>query len=242
MKKHFSLSLLIITFFALLALGFWQLNRADEKKLILKNYHQRMKAKPITINDVDSLGQGLRFHSIQLQGRYDNSHQFLLDNRFYQHQIGYQVITPFIISNNKIVLINRGWIPRGPSRKNLPQIKPIKGLQKLIGIIDLHHKKDFVLQADQLTRGNWPKVIQRIDYQKMAKVLALKIYPFTVRLKSEHAHAFKVNWQPSVMPPERHIAYAVQWFLLAGVILIAFIISIRPVTKEKQSAKTNEKK
>jgi cytochrome oxidase assembly protein ShyY1 len=39
--------------------------------------------------------------------------------------------------------------------------------------------------------------------------------PFVVYLDKTESVGYEKNWQPIVMPPEKHRAYAFQWFSLA---------------------------
>ncbi|WP_019216188.1 SURF1 family cytochrome oxidase biogenesis protein [Legionella tunisiensis] len=49
------------------------------------------------------------------------------------------------------------------------------------------------------------------------------VYPFIIRLDKSEADSYVREWAVVAMPPERHYAYALQWFAIAFVILILFI-------------------
>jgi surfeit locus 1 family protein len=53
--------------------------------------------------------------------------------------------------------------------------------------------------------------------------LQKKVYPFIIRLDKQDAYGFVREWAIVSMPPQRHFAYAAQWFAMAGVILILFV-------------------
>ena len=49
-------------------------------------------------------------------------HQFLLDNRSYRGQPGYEVLTPLVRAGATALLVDRGWVPFTGSRRSLPEV------------------------------------------------------------------------------------------------------------------------
>jgi surfeit locus 1 family protein len=191
----------------LLSLGIWQLHRAETKRLLL-----------------------LHVTPIKTKGHYDNNHVFLLDNKFYKHQIGYEVLTPFIINNNKLILVNRGWIARDANKYPLPPVIPEAiseatiGEQIISGILYKPPEKPFLLKKTLLLNNNWPLVIQAIEIKNLQEKLKKNIYPVIIWLDKNNKNCFSCDWHPVVMPPEQHRAYAIQWFALALTLFIICII------------------
>jgi len=57
----------------------------------------------------------------------------------------------------------------------------------------------------------------------LAKKLGYALLPFQIELDKNIADGFKREWQTAtVMPPEQHIANALQWFGLALTLSILF--------------------
>ena len=193
----------------LLSLGIWQLHRAETKRLLL------LHATPIKI-----------------KGHYDNNHVFLLDNKFYKHQIGYEVLTPFIIkNNNKLILVNRGWIARDANKYPIPPVIPkatpnaIIEEQIVSGIIYTPPEKPFLLKKTSLERNNnWPLVTQAIEIKNFEEKLKKNIYPIIIWLDKNNKNCLACDWHLVVMTPAQHTAYAVQWFALALTLFIICII------------------
>ena len=211
-------------FTLLLCLGFWQLDRAKQKQNLLDDYQNRQAQGPINFDAAEKRN----YQPIEVSGYFDNRQQFLLDNQFYQHQVGYQVITPLQIQPNQpLLLINRGWIPRAKSRSILPTIASVEKQVKLQGMIYSPSTKGLLLTQQIAETTGWPRVIEKIDFDYIAQQLGQPIYPFMIMLDENQVYGFKRNWQPSVIPPSRHLGYAVQWFALAGVFLIACLILLK---------------
>ena len=71
------------------------------------------------------------------------------------------------------------------------------------------------LQAQNLANPSWPLRVQQIELDKFSPLITKKLLPFVVYLDKTEAIGYKKNWQAIVMPPEKHRAYAFQWFSLA---------------------------
>lgn len=216
--------LVAIAFSALMKLGFWQLHRADEKRQILATYDARMQAAAQKLTQEHLTKRDFKFLPISVTGQLDNQHQFLLDNQYSDHQIGYHVITAIGLSKPDIaVLVDRGWITSGEKRDDLPKIDDIEGTITLEGRI-YYPEKGVVLgdDIDQSLAG-WPKRIQRINFPELEQLLDYKLAPFILRLNPEQSYGFKRHWEVVNMPPSRHLGYAIQWFGLAITLIIVYI-------------------
>jgi surfeit locus 1 family protein len=208
----------------LIALGIWQLHRAEQKRVLQADYTAHSQATPLNLNRLHYTPTvDWRFYAAQVTGHFDNAHQFLLDNKFYQHQVGYQVLTPFVLTGvNKVILINRGWIAAGNKRLILPTIKPIHGELTLRGIIQIPDAKPFMLGA-AADSADWPKRIEKIDWIKINALMQQNVYPLVILLAPTEPYGFVRVWAPFNGKITTHYGYAFQWFALAAALLIIFI-------------------
>jgi surfeit locus 1 family protein len=210
----------------LLGLGVWQLNRAEEKRAILVLQGQRQAMEPLTLTAAtpDSL-EKLLYQKIQAVGQYDNKHQYLLDNQVNKGRAGYFVLTPFRLKeDNKAILVNRGWLPIGKSRLAMPDIGVDGEEITITGRINRFQRVGLKLAGAELPADNWPAVVQFIDIEKLSKRLTYPLFGFQLELDKQSANGFTREWQmPQAMTPEKHVAYAVQWFLLAITLTVLYI-------------------
>lgn len=214
------ISLLII----LIRLGFWQLSRAEEKRFFLENQQKMMSKKPLPIAQLLEAEVVPRYQRVILQGHYDIQHQFLLDNQFYKGQVGYFILTPFVLeTKGPVILVNRGWLLMDKNREILPSIDflPELGSQSITGIINHFPEVGLVLEGSDDLGKAWPSVVQLINPKKVADKLKRPILDFQVQLSKDQLHGYTREWQVKVrIPPEKHIAYAFQWFSLAVTLLL----------------------
>jgi surfeit locus 1 family protein len=80
------------------------------------------------------------------------------------------------------------------------------------------------LAGAEIPSEGWPSVLQVVDSEVLAKKLAYSLFPFQIELDKELPEGFKREWQTTtIMLPEQHTAYAIQWFALAITLTILFI-------------------
>lgn len=211
----------------LLALGFWQLDRADQKRAFLAQQKQGLNAEIVHLSPAtaDNL-QNLKYKRAEVAGRYDGAHQFLLDNQISGGKAGYFVLTPFILEGStKAVLVNRGWLPLNQDRAKLPDIR-INGMQTRIikGRINSFPSVGIKLPGAEIPTVGWPSIVQVADAQILAKTLGYPLFQFQIELEKTLPEGYKRDWRDAaIMPPEQHVAYAMQWFALAFTLTMLFI-------------------
>lgn len=210
-------------------LGFWQLNRADFKATLESQIRLHSNDAPIDIKTAIEAPKKYEHYPIKLSGRYDNAHQLLLENRFYRHQLGFEVLTIVNLSNGKSLLVNRGWIPKPANSGQLPKLFPVNGIQTIKGKLVIPQNKIFKIGSTHYSDEQWPRLIPNISWESINKALPnKKILPFIIQLDPSAKNGYIRNWRPVTMSPNKHKGYAVQWFAMAGTLVIIFItVNIR---------------
>lgn len=201
----------------LVSLGFWQIHRGSEKNQIQQLFNLRSRSIAIDLNHTHAIDLTKNYASAKMQGHFDNQQIYLLDNRIYQHKIGYEVLTPFILKNSpKVILVNRGWIPQGLNRKKIPPIPLVKGKISIQGLIVFPGKNFSFKQAAE---KNWPQRIQTVNPHFLHQH---HLSPFLFVINTKQNYSFIPLWKPVSFLASRHYAYAFQWFGLSLTLFIAF--------------------
>lgn len=199
-------------------LGFWQLGRAEQKKDWLAAQQAAMAGPRLMLNqlEVKELAE-LRYRKAQVRGRYDAEHQFLLDNQVVDGKHGYFVMTPFFIEGQKqAVLVNRGWIEAASDRRVLPSVEVNPEEQEILARMNAFPGVGWRLKGAEIPTDSWPAAVQVIDSIVLSEKLGYELLPYQLELAPEAAGGYRRDWKIySPIPPEKHIAYAVQWFALA---------------------------
>jgi len=210
----------------LCSLGFWQLGRSEQKRQFLLQQQtaaetEALDLNRITIVDVDAI----RYRKVDVSGHYDTARQFLVDNQMFEGKPGYFVLTPFLIDNsNRAVLVNRGWLALGKDRKILPDISIQVAVQHIKGRINHFPAVGIRLEGAEIPTDGWPAVVQVVDSQILSEKLAYDLYDFQIELDAIEVEGYKRDWKiNTLITPEKHLGYAVQWFGLALTLTGLFI-------------------
>ncbi len=215
----------------LIALGLWQLEREHEKLVAEKVYETRSANEPTDVSSIDWTNPDLNWIAIRATGFFDNTRQLLLDNRILNSVVGYEVISPFY-TDDRVLLVNRGWIAQGPSRQSLPELGLTEEQITITGHIYVPDGELMILGAEEAVTDRWPKVIQSVDIQVLSSVMDEAFQPHIVRLDENSTAVLQTNWTAINMRPEVHRAYAVQWFVMASVLMFLYLFfSIRKLER-----------
>lgn len=212
----------------MLRLGFWQLERMEEKERRLNSIAEKHEAGALNLESVKAF-EDTQDIPVQFQGDILTDKVFLWDNRVVQGRVGYEVIVP-VRTNVGLVLANWGWIQGTGYRDRLPSFDLPVSVNYFKGVI--WQPSDNVFIADQ-PEINWPLVIQEIQVSQIEDILGESLLPFVVALELPTDSPFVNNHKPVVMQPEKHLGYAIQWFGLAiGCFLVFIFASIRKVKND----------
>ncbi len=223
-------SLIVATLALLISLGFWQLDRANEKRAIEDQIANANSFDVELVTSVEFLKDREYYH-VRLQGSYVGDKQFVYDNQIVDQVSGYYVLTPLVLKgDSKAVLINRGFIPWNGRRDKLADIDISEKLTEVKVQISKPVKR-MELEASEIA-GEFPVLIQALDLDDMSTIAALDFINVVGLLSPESENGFVRQWEPYTGSIERHIGYAIQWFLMA---LVLAFIGIRLALKQRKN-------
>jgi surfeit locus 1 family protein len=220
----FGAALTIVGTALLMQLGFWQLGRAEQKQTLLNQYTKGQQSQ-VEISPQNSSALP-RYQRGQVTGRYDPSHQILLDNMpSHTGQPGYRVLTPLQTSAGWL-LVDRGWLPLGATRSDLPDIAVSDAERTITGIIDELPRAGLELDIPPVdASAPWPRVLSFPKQSALEQQLGRKLISGVLLLDASQPEGYERFWEAHIgLTPERHIGYAVQWFALAAAAVIIFIV------------------
>ena len=208
----------------LIWLGNWQADRAASKLLMRTAYDEAATGGVLRLDSKSHDLEALKFFTIDATGSFDGLHQFLLDNRTDGGQAGYHVLTALQLFDGGAVLVNRGWVRTGATRDVLPELVVPQGEVRLKGKL-FPPPRVFLLGSSGYENTGWPKVVQSVDIEQMEKLLGYELLAEMVLMMSpDEPGGYARNWNPyHGISPERHRAYAFQWFALASALTIIYV-------------------
>lgn len=210
-------SLLVLALLPLLlGLGFWQLQRAEDKRLLLTEQAARSQAPVLELRELDAAGDPA-FRRVRLVGAFDAAHSLLLDNRQRGGRVGVELLQPFLDRpSGRWVLVNRGWLP-WPQRSTPPTFDTPDGELQLQARVYRPAGRAFLL-GDGAPGAGWPRLVNTVDVAALWTELGRAGLGEELRLEPGPA-SYLGDWSVVAMGPEKHLGYAVQWFALAATLL-----------------------
>jgi len=229
----------LAAFCLLIKLSLWQWQRAEEKLQHLtqiQNWQQQ---------GAPAFTEFSRYSEADLDGAplTGTAHWlapvvWLVDNQIWQGKAGYDVVIPVHVSadhtaipstSDKVLLVNLGWVAAPDSRQQLPAVE-IPARIELQGVLRTKLGA-FRLGNNLEDSGSWPMRVQTIDVPSLASTLAKPLSNNESNnvfngVFYQQQSPFLYHYQPVVLPPEKHRAYALQWLLLAiAVVTVALAAS-----------------
>ncbi len=214
-------------------LAFWQLDRAEYKNNIQTQIENKQGTSAISIFNLADEEKNWLYQPVFATGKFDNDHNIYLDNQVHDMVAGYSIFTPLLLSDNKAVLVNRGWLPLGKSRATLPDVSIDARMRRISGLATNPPSSGLILSSDVNFFENWPTVLQYINLMQIEKEIGYKLIPIILTMNNEKQTTLKPLPIKINMRAEKHTAYAFQWFGLSLALLtIYFVVNTTNTKKE----------
>ena len=199
-------TLLMLALVALFVnLGQWQWHKAGMKAAAQALLEARAQEPPLSLPALP-IDDAQRFHyrKVAAHGHYRATGQILLDNQMMEEQVGYRVLTPFVIDGNGAeVLVDRGWVPAGADRSRLPAVAAPPAPTFLAGTAVVPSDKHFALAADTAPPGGDARW-QFLDLARYAREAKVALQPVIVRLDPNQPGGYLRVWPRPDDRIERH--------------------------------------
>jgi surfeit locus 1 family protein len=219
----------LVVFPLLLSLGFWQLDRAEQKEALSHSFEKRAQSRPVDLNvpsEQRDDREEMLWRNVTGLGSFDSGFQFLLDNQVVAAQTGYFVYTPFrLIEDAGWVLVNRGWVWAGTDRTRLPAVESLESVIEIRGTAKAPPLTGLLLGDETIEdMGGGTYRLQRLSLDELAGLTGLNLLSYVVRLDDQAEQGLVRKWRIPGSGKERHLGYAFQWFALATALTVIFIV------------------
>jgi cytochrome oxidase assembly protein ShyY1 len=202
-------------------LGTWQLARRAEAQVEISRIDANFDADPVPLAEalpgLDSFAEGQKWLPVELTGTYLRDEELLVRNRSLNINPGFEVLTPLLLTNGDVFIVDRGWVPTG-SDQNSPDVVPQAPDGDVTVVVRL--KKGEPVLAGRSATGNQVATIHLPD---IAERLGRQTYTGAYGLMKTEDPA-PAERPTAVLRPVRdegpHLSYAFQWYVFA---LMAFI-------------------
>lgn len=208
----------------------WQWTRYHEKNLLVEQYHNHEKSKPILLIS-DQNGQldlsPYLHQKVEIKGEYDFNTQVAVTNRRHRLGTGHWLLTPFKPNDaKKEIIISRGFIPY-EDREESSWAKYSRPTENIVGVVQktVSKRSSFSPSA----KMPFPKLYLYPDLLMISEDLKHNIDTgYYIQSISEPIFKDYPSTDISIdVPPSTHFWYTFEWIALSFLTsLIAFLIQL----------------
>ncbi len=206
-----------------ISLGIWQIERANEKKLIIANYDKLLVSAPIALQKNQMLNN---WQPIETTGTYEDTIVYE-DNAINNGKAGFKVYHLFRNDDGTFIFIHRGFIERNLIKNNLPEVEIPTEKKSIYGTTLFKQNNTFVKNIEESDS----RIIQEFNASLLIdKYPMLKdkyLHPFLFNLDIRDVNKYQPIEKPVNMTASKHIGYAIQWFGLCAALIILTIYAFR---------------
>ena len=206
-----------------ISLGIWQIERANEKKLIIANYDKLLVSAPIALQKNQMLNN---WQPIETTGTYEDTIVYE-DNAINNGKAGFKVYHLFRNDDGTFIFIHRGFIERNLIKNNLPEVEIPAEKKSIYGTTLFKQNNTFVKNIEEsdsriIQEFNTSLLIERYPMLKDKY-----LHPFLFNLDIRDVNKYQPIEKPVNMTASKHIGYAIQWFGLCAALIILTIYAYR---------------
>ncbi|MFF9098279.1 SURF1 family protein [Streptomyces sp. NPDC014776] len=232
----------------MIRLGFWQMHRYEERSARNQLVTDALNSAPVPVERLTSPGHTVtkdqRYRNVTATGRFDTGHEVVVRRRVNDSgEVGFHVLTPFVLTDGKVVLVNRGWIPAdGPTQTAFPKVPPPPG-----GDLTVSGR----LMPDETTaasgikdvKGLPDRQIMLINSEREARRLGARVLGGYVALSAPQPKGGSpelIGGKPGMEDSALNYAYAVQWWLFSACVPLGWVILARREARERRQKAAEE--
>ncbi len=220
--------LVIFTFVVLLCLGSWQLDRKEQKAELLDQI-KRTSYETISLDNIEITAENLNdwlYRKVSIEGRYING----LEARVFANLsnprgefggAGYWILTPFIVKDNDVLIVNRGFVPQS-NISNYPKYNDTEYDVSIEGYIKRYEKNNIFTPEADLKE----KIMYLFNKEDLSEIFGIEIKTiFYIDLIDTSINLPQSN-ETKLTFSDNHLSYAITWYSLATVLLFIYLYSI----------------
>ncbi|MFD7029112.1 SURF1 family protein [Streptomyces sp. NPDC059917] len=227
---------------SMIQLGFWQFHRHEHRVAQNELIAQNLTAKPAPMTELTSPGHEVPradfWRAVTATGTYDTAHEVVVRMRTSNgDKVGFQVVTPLVLGDGRVVLVNRGWVPGGGDPTAFPPVPAAPP-----GEVTVTGR----LKADEVNgdggirdrKGLPDRQVMLINSGQQAKYLGKPVLGGYLELTAPVPPGGSP--EPVAEPDHDsigpHMAYAVQWWLFTAAVPVGWVILVRREKRDREEA------
>lgn len=206
-------------------LGNWQTRRAQEKEVIATVIQQQIRQPAIAVVAADEFVRLPAFQKVKLRGQFVHTWPLYLDNRPLYGVAGFYVLMPFKLQgSDKAILVARGWLQRNVTdRTKIPLLLTDQAIIEIEGVVRDQLDRTMQLGKEQPLRAG--AIVQSLSISDLRQQSGLQVADKIVEQTSDSSDGLIRDWPQPSAGADKHRAYAFQWYGLALMAAIFFVVT-----------------
>jgi surfeit locus 1 family protein len=214
----------------LIRLGFWQLDRLDQRRAFNATVAERWQETPYDLvsDGPPANPADLEYRRVEVGGDFDYRNQIVLKERPRDGAPGVIMVTPLLLDDGRAVLVARGWVPYNLSApEHWPELEE-RSDGSVIGLI----------QESQLSpSGEAPAAPEEaqtewflLNIDAIQPQMPYELLPFFILQLPEDGRSpmqYPVRDEPLALDEGSHFSYAIQWFMFSAILGIGYLFLIQ---------------
>lgn len=219
--------LVVVAVGVMIAAGFWQLSRLEERRDRNELVESRVDLPEEPLDELiagtDDLDD-IRFRRVVVTGRFDPTDEVHVSNRSLDGAPGFWVLTPLVQDDGTAVVVSRGFAARGLALgEGADGYAPSEGEVAVAGYVEKSGSGGILVESEGLRQ------ISRVDVGELAEAWPYELAPVFVQALDPPPPLQEV--EPPDLGEGPHLGYAVQWFIFATITVVGYPIVLRRVAR-----------
>ncbi|MFF7354505.1 MULTISPECIES: SURF1 family protein [Streptomyces] len=231
----------------MIRLGIWQHHRYLERTARNDLVSSALHAEPVPVERLSSPGHAVtrteKYRTVTATGTFDTAREVVVRRRTNSDgEVGFHVLTPFVLADGRVLLVNRGWIPANGVQTAFPRIPaPPAGRTTVTGR----------LMADETTAASGIKNVKGLPDRQ---IMLINSAEEAHRLGAQVLGGYVEQTAPTPRDgsPEQisdpgsedaplNYAYMIQWWLFAAAVPVGWWCLVRREIRDRQEASAQAK-
>jgi cytochrome oxidase assembly protein ShyY1 len=227
----------------MIRLGIWQMHRYELRTARNQLVSEALGAKPVPVEKLTSPGHTVtthdRYRSVTAKGHFDTDDEAVVRRRTNSDdEVGYHVLTPLVLDDGRVLLVNRGWIPAdSASQTAFPKVPaPPRGEITVTG--RLMPDETTAASGIKNLKGLPDRQIMLINSEQQARRLGAEVLGGYIAQTAPEPKGDtpELVGQPGKEDAALNYAYAIQWWLFSAGVPVGWVVLVRRELRDRREA------
>ncbi len=218
---------------AFIRLGFWQLDRLQERRAANVVLAQRLEAPPVVVHQTDAAADWAQWvdQRAVAEGVYDFDHQLAIKQQSYEGQPGIHLAAPLVLPDGQhALLVHRGWLPLDQAAPAAWRAYDQPGQVTVAGVLQPSQSLPATARTARSAPLDAQRAVFRLDIPALQTEIPYTLLPvYLLEAPAGTASdSLPLRLEAEVDLSEGpHLSYALQWFAFAIIFSVGYLYYLR---------------